>query len=49
MLPPGEGAPVYADQFFFERAVRLDAHFQARDLRALYEEWERVVAEATNA
>jgi hypothetical protein len=37
-LPPGGGAPVNADQFFFGRAARFDAHFPARDLRALYQE-----------
>jgi hypothetical protein len=38
-LPPDAGrAPDFADRFFFERAARFDAHFQARELRALYEE-----------
>jgi hypothetical protein len=35
-LPQGAGGPGYADQFFFARGARFDAHFPARDFRALY-------------
>jgi hypothetical protein len=37
--PPDSGrVPGFADQFYFARAARFDAHFPARELRALYEE-----------
>lgn len=37
-LPPDtRQAADYADQFFFERAARFDAHFPAREFRASYE------------
>jgi hypothetical protein len=38
-LPPDAGStPDFSDRFYFARAARFDAHFPARELRALYEE-----------
>ncbi|MDT5296730.1 MAG: hypothetical protein QOJ76_3610 [Acidobacteriota bacterium] len=35
---PGGAGPEYADRFFFERGAGSEAHFAARDFRALYSE-----------